>query len=88
MKKFLASLTIVGILANGVGCQGCGNSTFFDTVYTYEWAQIKLTDGTIVEGEVDQWCDYDGEQLQITIDGQTYLVHSLNCTMFVKKPEE
>lgn len=88
MKGLLATMLLTSIVLNGAGCQGCGNSTMFDTVYTYEYAMIELADGTIVEGELDQWCDYGGEQLQLTIDGQTYLVHANNCTLFRYKPED
>lgn len=45
------------------------------------WAQIKLPDGTIIQGKVDNWTDYEGDQLQITIDGTTYLVHAANAIM-------
>lgn len=62
---------------------GCGNKDMFDTVYTFNRAIIKLPDGTIVSGEVDSWADYEGEQLQIKIDGTTYLVHSENATLIV-----
>lgn len=41
----------------------------------------KLPDGTIVQGKVDNWTDYEGDQLQITIDGTTYLVHAANTIM-------
>lgn len=51
------------------------------TRYCYSWAQIKLPDGTIIEGKVDNWTDYEGDQLQITIDGTTYLVHAANAIM-------
>ena len=53
----------------------------FNTTFTYSWAQIKLPDGTIVQGKVDNWTDYEGDQLQITIDGTTYLVHAANAIM-------
>lgn len=59
----------------------CGNRTFIDTTYTFDEAIIELPDGTIVQGEVESWCDYDGDQLQITIDGETYVVHSSNCVL-------
>lgn len=36
---------------------------------------------TIVQGKVDNWTDYEGDQLQITIDGTTYLVHAANAIM-------
>lgn len=49
--------------------------------FTYSWAQIKLPDGTIIEGKVDNWNDCEGDQLRITIDGTTYLVHAANAIM-------
>lgn len=64
-----------------LGFCSCGNYRAFDTVYTYSWAQIKLPDGTIIEGKVDNWTDYEGDQLQITIDGTLYLVHAANAIM-------
>lgn len=64
-----------------VGCLcGC-NYRVFDTTFSYSWAQIKMPDGTIIEGRVDNWTDYEGDQLQITIDGTTYLVHAANAVM-------
>lgn len=66
-----------------VGCVAlCGcNYRVFDTTFSYSWAQIKMPDGTIIEGRVDNWTDYEGDQLQITIDGTTYLVHAVNAVM-------
>ena len=56
-----------------VGCvvlYSGGNYKMFDTTFTYSWAQIKLPDGTIIEGKVDNWTDYEildtskGEKLE------------------------
>lgn len=49
--------------------------------YEYSWAQLKMPDGTIVEGNVESWRDYEDGQLQVVIDGVTYLVHSSNIVM-------
>lgn len=58
------------------------NYQLFDTTYTYDKAIIKLPDGEVVKGKVESWKDYeDGDQLQIKIDGKTYLVHSTNCVL-------
>ena len=68
-------ICVVACMMMLVGCLGlcsCGNYRVFDTTFTYSWAQIKLPDGTIVQGKVDNWTDYEGDQLQITIDGTTY----------------
>jgi hypothetical protein len=77
-------ICVVACMMMLVGCIGlcsCGNYRVFDTTFTYSWAQIKLPDGTIIQGKVDNWTDYEGDQLQITIDGTTYLVHAANAIM-------
>ena len=80
MKKIIAvilsALMMVAMLA------GCGNKDLWDTNYTYDKAILSLPNGTIVEGKVDSWTDYeDGDQIQVSIDGAVYLVHSSNITL-------
>lgn len=81
MKKILA-IMLVMIMA--VSLIGCGNRQLFDATYTFDYAIIELPNGEIVEGKVDTWNDYEGEQLQIKIDGVTYLTHSENVVMIAK----
>lgn len=84
MKKRTLALILAATLAIG-GLTGCGNKDMWDTVYTFDYAIIKLPNGEIVEGEVDKWTDYeDGDQLQVTIDGKIYLTSTLNCTLIQK----
>jgi len=60
---------------------GC-NKQMVDLTYSYEYAIIGLPNGEVVEGKVSSWTDYeDGDQLQIKIDGKTYLVHSSNVVL-------
>lgn len=81
MKKRVLALVLAASLAIG-GLTGCGNKDMWDTVYTFDYAIIKLPNGEIVEGKVDKWTDYeDGDQLQVTIDGKIYLTSTLNCTL-------
>lgn len=81
MKKRTLALILAATLAIG-GLTGCGNKDMWDTVYTFDYAIIKLPNGEIVEGKVDKWTDYeDGDQLQVTIDGKIYLTSTLNCTL-------
>lgn len=61
----------------------CGNKDMFDIVYTFDRAIIKLPNGEIVEGKVESWSDYVGDQLQITIGGKIYFVHSSNAVLIV-----
>lgn len=83
MKKsvrflFLAILSIVLV--------GCGNKKLLDTTYTFEYAIISLPNGNTVEGEIESWKDYEGEQLQITFEnGETYLVSSFNAVLKTTK---
>ena len=62
---------------------GCTFSNYqIDTTYRFDYAIIALPNGQIVEGECEGWTDYeDGDQIQIKIDGTTYLVHSANATL-------
>ena len=78
MKKF----GIIAVLALALGLTGCGNKDMWDTVYTFDKAIISLPNGNIIEGEVESWTDYeDGDQIQVTIDGVIYLVHSSNVIL-------
>lgn len=80
MKKIIAvglsALMLVAMLI------GCGNKDLWDTNYTYDKAIISMPDGTVLEGKIDNWTDYDdGDQIQVTIDGIIYLVHSSNIVL-------
>lgn len=77
MKKFIA--IFIATVTTVVLC-GC-NRQMVDLTYSYDYAQLKMPDGTIVEGKLDSWHDYDGEQVQVVIDGVTYLVSSMNLVM-------
>ena len=79
MKKILAialaALLLMGLLA------GC-NKQMVDLTYSYEYAIISLPNGEVVEGKVSSWTDFeDGDQIQVKIDGKTYLVHSSNIAL-------
>lgn len=77
MKKKLLGLGIICML----GLTGC-NYQMIDTTYSYDTAIIKLANDEVVEVEIKSWCDYDGEQLQITAkDGTVYLTSSFRCDL-------
>lgn len=64
---------------------GCGNKQLFDTTYNFNYAMIRLQNGSVIEGKMQSWKDFeDGDQLQVKIDNVTYLVHSFNCTLISK----
>lgn len=82
IKVSLIALGIGTLLISGMCLAGCGNKTAFDTTYTFNRAIVKLANGTIVDGKVQSWTDFeDGDQIQVKINGNTYLVHSSNITL-------
>lgn len=80
MKKKLLALGMVVVIAFSMS--GCGNRKLIDTVWSYEYAIVKLPNGKIVEGKVKTWSDYeDGDMIQVEIDGKKYLTHSENVVL-------
>lgn len=81
MKKYIAIVVAVVLLIGILLLAGC-NKQLVDLTYSYEYAIIALPNGEIVEGKVTSWTDFeDGDQLQIKINGKTYLVHSSNVVL-------
>lgn len=73
MKRFLIALLLLAMLLIATAC----NRQIIDLTYHFNRAIISLPNGEIIEGKVESWRDYeDGDQLQVKIDGTTYLVHS------------
>jgi len=82
MKKIIAILLVAVIaLSMALITTGC-NKQLVDLTYSYEYAIIGLPNGETVEGKVSSWTDFeDGDQIQVKIDGKTYLVHSSNIVL-------
>ena len=81
MKKILAMLLAVALMITTLA--GC-NYQLFDTTYTFDCAVVRLPNGDVIEGEVQAWTDYEGDQIQVKIDGVTYLVHASNITLIAE----
>ena len=78
MKKLFALLLALILLFTLTAC----NKQMVDLTYSYERAILSLPNGEIVEGKVSSWTDFeDGDQIQVRIDGKTYLVHSSNIVL-------
>lgn len=78
MKKVIALILVLAALFTMAGC----NKQMVDLTYSYERAILSLPNGEIVEGKVSSWTDFeDGDQIQVRIDGKTYLVHSSNIVL-------
>ena len=84
MKKIIALLLAVIAVLSVMLLAGC-NKQMVDLTYSYEYAIIGLPNGEVVEGRVSSWTDFeDGDQIQVKIDGKTYLVHSSNVVLISK----
>ena len=83
MKKKIVAL-LLGLTLTISTLTGCSNKDVWDTVYTFDYAIIELPNGEVIEGEVQSWCDYEGEQLQVKINGVTYLTSSAKCILIAK----
>ena len=70
--KRTVAIILVSVM---ISCFLCGcNKQILDTTYRYDRAIIQLQDGTVTDFE-------DGDQIQVKINGVTYLVHSSNITL-------
>lgn len=76
-----AIATVILVLLFVVLLTGC-NRQLVDINYKFDEAIISLPNGDIIEGKVQSWRDYeDGDQIQVKIDGTTYLVHSSDIVL-------
>lgn len=78
MKKFIAiALLTVAII---VAMCGCGNHGI-DTAHEFDYALIRLPDGSNDTIEIKQWTNY-GDYLKIVADdGTVYRVATINCVL-------
>lgn len=82
-KKILATILGIGLI---LGICSCGNKDMLDTAYDFDKAIIKLPNGEIVEGEVENWTDTSKypTQMQIKINGVTYLTDVSNVILIAE----
>lgn len=81
MKKILSAVLLIVFTLMLTGC----NYDVIDTTYRYDRAVIELPNGETIDGKVQSWRDYeDGDQIQVKIDGVTYLVHSSDVVLITK----
>ena len=86
-RKFIAAVLVVLMVVAVCGTQNASaiNYDLFDTTYKFDRAVVRLPDGEIIEGAVDSWKDYENsDQIQVKIDGVTYLVHSNNVALIAE----
>lgn len=79
MKKVFIFMMVIAAIFT---LSSCGNRQILDTTYSFEQAIVTLPNGELIEGEVESyWKDYEGDQIQVVIDGTTYLVHSSDVVL-------
>ena len=78
IKKIIVLILVLAALLTLTAC----NKQMVDLTYSYERAILSLPNGEVIEGKVSSWTDFeDGDQIQVRIDGKTYLVHSSNIVL-------
>ena len=78
MKKILIGVLLIALIFALTAC----NRQMIDITYKFDRAIVALPTGIIVEGKVDSWKDFeDGDQIQVKIEGKTYLTHASNVIL-------
>ncbi len=88
MKKIISIILATITIIMTIGLVGCSayNKTIADFNYQYDRAIIRLANDEVIEVKVDEWCDYEGEQIQIKAeDGTIYLTSSYRCDLINDK---
>lgn len=79
MKKIIV---LIYLAFSMLMISSCGNKQWMDTTFTFDTAIICLPNGEVIEGKVESWTDFDdGDQIQVRVNGKTYLVHSENVAL-------
>lgn len=78
-SKLASKILIAGVITALILTLTSCNRNVIDTTYKFDKAIIFLPDGGKIEGEVENWVDYEqSDMVQVKIDGKTYLTHSSN----------
>ena len=77
MKKIILICMLMIALIAMTGC----NKQIIDMTYNFDTAIISLPNGETISGKVQSWKDYEGDQIQVKMNGITYLLHSSNVVL-------
>ena len=77
MKKIILICMLMIALIAMTGC----NKQIIDMTYNFDTAIISLPNGETISGKVQSWKDYEGDQIQVKVNGITYLLHSSNVVL-------
>lgn len=85
MKKsvmLVVAIVILSLAVAAVGHFAIGNRQLIDLTNKFNRVIVLLPNGDLVDGKVLSWLDYDDcDQIQVNIDGTTYLVHNRNVAL-------
>ena len=80
-KKYIIIIPCLIFILNITLLTSC-NKQVFDTTWNFDYAYVKLPDGSVVKGELESWKDWDdSDVVQVKINGVTYLTHYSNVVM-------
>ena len=80
LRIIVAIVVAIFLIIAGIALTGC-NKQMVDTVYQYKTVIMELPNGEVIEGSVQKWNDYEGDQIQVQVDGKYYLIHSSDCVL-------
>lgn len=86
LRRVFALILLFAVVAGFcVLLTSCNQTILYDL--KYDWAELRTVSGELVIGQVDAWKDFqDGDQIQVKINGITYLTHACNVTLMTEKP--
>ena len=86
LRRVFALILLFAVVAGFcVLLTSCNQTILYDV--KYDWAELRTVSGELVIGQVDAWKDFqDGDQIQVKINGITYLTHACNVTLMTEKP--
>ncbi len=84
-KRIICLLLAVMVILTMICLAGC-NMSVIDTTYSFDEAMIAMPDGTVVQGKVESWKDYeDSDAIQVKIDGKVYYTFLDNVVLIKGK---
>jgi hypothetical protein len=83
VRKIAILICVVFI---ALALMGCGNRKVFNTQYRYDYIKIYTPGGELaVDGKIEWWQDHEDGTLDVSVNGDVFLVHSMNVIMSGKQ---
>lgn len=84
-KSILLSLLLLPFLTT-CDSSDSSNKEVLNDVYKFNYAQVKLLDGSVVDGELETWSQRsENDTIRVTLkDRKSYLTHASNIILYNK----